>query len=90
MKWVSVLFLTYCSQCHGSDAKGAKGFPNLTDSDWLYGGEPDQIKATINAGRMGMMPAYGGQPDKVGGEAGAKEVATMFVLYLAETRCGFG
>lgn len=69
------LFLTYCSQCHGSDAKGAKGFPNLTDSDWLYGGEPDQIKATINAGRMGMMPAYGGQPDKVGGEAGAKEVA---------------
>lgn len=52
------LFLTYCMQCHGADARGAKGFPNLTDSDWLYGGEPDQIKQTIAGGRMGMMPAH--------------------------------
>ena len=52
------LYLTYCMQCHGADARGAKGFPNLTDSDWLYGGEADKIKETIAAGRMGMMPPH--------------------------------
>lgn len=52
------LYLTYCMQCHGADARGAKGFPNLTDSDWLYGGEPDQIKETLNNGRMGVMPPH--------------------------------
>ena len=52
------LYLTYCMQCHGADARGAKGFPNLTDGDWLYGGEPDQIKETIAAGRMGVMPPH--------------------------------
>ena len=41
------LFLTYCAQCHGSDARGSKGFPNLTDKDWLYGGEPDVIQTTM-------------------------------------------
>ncbi|MEZ5643583.1 MAG: cytochrome-c oxidase, cbb3-type subunit III [Burkholderiaceae bacterium] len=50
------LFMNYCAQCHGSDARGAKGFPNLTDSDWNWGGEPDAIHTTINAGRMGVMP----------------------------------
>ena len=49
------LFLTYCMQCHGADARGAKGFPNLTDNDWLYGGAPEQIKETIAEGRMGIM-----------------------------------
>ena len=53
------LFLTYCSQCHGSDARGSKGFPNLTDHDWLYGGAPDVIKTTILNGRNGMMPPMG-------------------------------
>jgi cytochrome c oxidase cbb3-type subunit III len=52
------LFLTYCMQCHGADARGAKGFPNLTDNDWLYGGEPEQIKETISNGRQGMMPPH--------------------------------
>ena len=52
------LYLTYCMQCHGADARGAKGFPNLTDGDWLYGGEPDQIKETIASGRMGVMPPH--------------------------------
>jgi cytochrome c oxidase cbb3-type subunit 3 len=50
------LFLTYCAQCHGSDARGSKGFPNLADKDWLYGGTPDVIKTTILNGRHGQMP----------------------------------
>ncbi|MBS0319144.1 MAG: cytochrome-c oxidase, cbb3-type subunit III [Proteobacteria bacterium] len=53
------LFLTYCAQCHGSDAGGSKGFPNLRDSDWLYGGDPATIKASITNGRNGIMPAFG-------------------------------
>ncbi|MGZ3253300.1 MAG: cytochrome-c oxidase, cbb3-type subunit III [Burkholderiaceae bacterium] len=50
------LFVTYCSQCHGSDARGGKGFPNLTDKDWLFGGDPAVIKTTIMEGRNGQMP----------------------------------
>jgi len=53
------LFLNHCAQCHGSDAGGGKGFPNLRDSDWLYGGEPAAIKASITNGRNGIMPAFG-------------------------------
>lgn len=52
------LFLNSCAQCHGSDAGGAKGFPNLTDNDWLYGGSPENIKATITYGRGGVMPPF--------------------------------
>ncbi len=52
------LYLTYCMQCHGADARGSKGFPNLTDGDWLYGGAPEQIIETISNGRMGMMPPH--------------------------------
>jgi cytochrome c oxidase cbb3-type subunit III len=73
------LFLTYCSQCHGSDARGAKGFPNLTDSDWLYGGEAEQIKTSITGGRSGVMPPMAAA---VGGEAGTKAVAN-YVLSLS-------
>ena len=57
------LFLTYCAQCHGSDARGAKGFPNLTDSDWLWGGTGAQIAESIAKGRAAMMPAKGVKPD---------------------------
>jgi cytochrome c oxidase cbb3-type subunit 3 len=66
------LFLNYCSQCHAADARGSKGFPNLTDGDWLYGGDPEIIKASILNGRNGNMPALGAA---VGGEAGAKDLA---------------
>jgi len=52
------LFLNSCAQCHGSDAGGAKGFPNLADHDWLYGGTPENIKATITYGRAGVMPSF--------------------------------
>jgi len=53
------LFLTYCAQCHGSDAGGATGFPNLADKDWLYAGDAESIKASIANGRAGVMPALG-------------------------------
>jgi cytochrome c oxidase cbb3-type subunit 3 len=50
------LFMNNCAQCHGSDARGSKGFPNLTDNDWLYGGEHAQIVESITNGRAGNMP----------------------------------
>jgi len=50
------LFANNCSTCHGSDARGGLGFPNLTDGDWLWGGTPDDIVATITNGRAGNMP----------------------------------
>jgi len=53
------LFATNCALCHGSSATGAMGFPNLTDDDWLYGGDPEIIKTTITGGRNAMMPARG-------------------------------
>jgi len=62
------LFMNNCAQCHGSDARGSKGFPNLTDADWLYGGGIDKIKETIVNGRMGNMPpmaAAVGTPEDV-------------------------
>jgi len=62
------LFMNNCAQCHGSDARGSKGFPNLTDKDWLHGGAPDKIVETITKGRVGTMPpmaAAVGTPDEV-------------------------
>lgn len=72
------LFLTYCSQCHGSNAEGATGYPNLTDGDWLYGGDPDTIRTTLTDGRSGVMPAMG----EVLGAQGTKEVA-HYVMSLS-------
>jgi len=62
------VFMNNCAQCHGSDARGSKGFPNLTDGDWLHGGTPDKIKETLVKGRIGNMPpmaAAVGTPDDV-------------------------
>ena len=62
------LFMNNCAQCHGSDARGSKGFPNLTDADWLHGGSSEKIKETLVQGRIGMMPpmaAAVGSPDDV-------------------------
>ena len=73
------LFLNYCAQCHGSDAGGAKGFPNLRDRDWLYGGDAVSIEATILNGRNGVMPALGAA---IGGEAGINEL-THYVRSLS-------
>lgn len=52
------LFATNCSVCHGADARGAFGFPNLTDNDWLWGGEPEQILTTLRQGRQASMAAW--------------------------------
>jgi cytochrome c oxidase cbb3-type subunit 3 len=72
------LFLNYCATCHGSDAGGAIGFPNLTDNDWLYGGEPAQIKMSILDGRNGVMPPMGAglPPEKL-------DAITAYVLNLS-------
>jgi cytochrome c oxidase cbb3-type subunit 3 len=50
------LFINNCAACHGSDAHGSKGFPNLTDNDWIHGGTPEKIEESITLGRRGMMP----------------------------------
>jgi cytochrome c oxidase cbb3-type subunit III len=50
------LFINNCAACHGSDAHGSKGFPNLTDNDWLWGGTFADIQKTIAEGRNGVMP----------------------------------
>ncbi len=72
------LFLNTCAGCHASDAGGSRGFPNLTDRDWLWGGEPAAIEATIAEGRTGVMPPFG----PVLGEQGVKDVA-HYVLSLS-------
>ena len=64
------LFLNECAQCHGSDAGGSKGFPNLRDDDWLYGGEPERIRESITNGRNGIMPPFGAQL----GDEGVRDV----------------
>ena len=65
------IFASNCSVCHGSDAKGGYGFPNLTDDDWLYGGDPQTIKTTLLYGRQAVMPAW---KDSIG-EEGIRNVA---------------
>jgi cytochrome c oxidase cbb3-type subunit 3 len=73
------LFVNYCASCHGSDARGARGFPNLRDNDWLYGGAPETIEQTIMNGRNGVMPAW---ESALGGEAGVSDV-TEYVIGLS-------
>jgi cytochrome c oxidase cbb3-type subunit 3 len=72
------LYLTYCTTCHGSDARGARGFPNLRDRAWLWGGDPESIKTTLTNGRIAAMPAWAA----VLGEDGIDEV-TQYVLSLS-------
>jgi cytochrome c oxidase cbb3-type subunit 3 len=62
------IFLNNCAQCHGSDGRGAKGFPNLADNDWLWGNTAEAIKTSVLAGRQGVMPPMGaalGSPQAV-------------------------
>jgi cytochrome c oxidase cbb3-type subunit 3 len=73
------LFMNNCAQCHGSDARGSKSFPNLADADWLHGGEPDNIKQSITHGRMAMMPP---QAEVVGSADDVRNLA-HYVLSLS-------
>ena len=73
------LFINNCAACHGSDAKGSKGFPNLTDADWIHGGGFEKIIETITLGRQGMMPPMAAA---VGSAADVKNVAN-YVLSLS-------
>ena len=72
------LFLNNCAQCHASDGGGSRGFPSLTDRDWLWGGDPEAIRTTIAEGRTGAMPAFGAAL----GEGGTKDVA-HYVMSLS-------
>jgi cytochrome c oxidase cbb3-type subunit 3 len=70
MKIGQKLFLNNCAQCHASDGGGSRGFPNLTDVEWLWGGTPEAIKTSITDGRLGVMPPWG----TLLGEQGVKDV----------------
>lgn len=63
MKIGQRLYANNCSVCHGTAARGQVGFPNLTDDDWLWGGEPDDILHSLVKGRQGNMPAKGVMPN---------------------------
>lgn len=65
------LYASYCTTCHGSDARGAPGFPNLTDAAWQWGNSEQALTATISGGRNGIMPALGAA---LGGESGIDEM----------------
>lgn len=76
----SRLFANNCAVCHGSDARGARGFPNLTDSAWLYGGSVEAVTASITKGRQGMMPPMGAA---VGGSDEAIRDMALYVSSLS-------
>lgn len=78
MKMGARLFANNCAVCHGADGGGNTGFPNLTDTDWLYGGAPENIKQSITHGRQGAMPAWGA----ILGEEKVGQV-TEYVLQLS-------
>jgi cytochrome c oxidase cbb3-type subunit 3 len=71
------LYASYCTQCHGSDAGGVRGYPNLRDGDWLWGGTPDRIQESILKGRQAVMPAW----EAVLKDEGIKQV-TQYILSL--------
>ena len=75
------LFMNNCAQCHGSDARGSKGFPNLADADWLHGGTGEKIKESVAKGRTGAMPPMAAA---VGGSEDVKNVA-HYVLSLSNS-----
>jgi len=73
------LFVNNCATCHGSDGRGAPGFPNLTDKDWLWGGTPESIVTSISGGRTSTMPAW---RDALGGDSGVEDVL-RYVMSLS-------
>jgi cytochrome c oxidase cbb3-type subunit 3 len=84
------LFLNNCAQCHASDARGSRGFPNLTDDAWLYGGEIELIEKTILDGRNGVMPALGASLGPEGTRDVANYVRALSGLQRDNTRAARG
>jgi cytochrome c oxidase cbb3-type subunit 3 len=68
-------YMNNCASCHGSDGRGAKSFPNLTDDNWLWGGDAATVQQTIAQGRVGNMPALGA----VAGEEGVEQIITYLL-----------
>lgn len=68
------IFNNTCATCHGSSAQGATGYPNLADDIWHWGGEPDQVLATVLDGREGVMPEWGKVLTGIGGEHAVDQV----------------
>lgn len=81
MKVAGRIFANNCALCHGSNARGGQGFPNLTDDDWLYGGSPESLVETLTNGRNGVMPAW----KESMGEQGVKEVVTYTLSLSGRT-----
>jgi len=77
LKIGQALFRQNCAVCHGSNARGAVGFPNLTDNDWLYGGSPENIVETLTKGRVAAMPAWQQQLGESGIRATAEYVMSL-------------
>ena len=84
------LFLNNCAQCHASDGAGSRGFPNLTDRDWLWGGDEKTIKATIAEGRTGVMPPFGPALGAEGVKNVAHYVRSFSGLTTDSLRVAFG
>jgi cytochrome c oxidase cbb3-type subunit 3 len=79
------LFANHCAACHGSDARGATGFPNLADADWLWGGDAETVRTSIAQGRMGIMAPW----QEVLGDAGVRDT-TAYVLTLSGRKAASG
>jgi cytochrome c oxidase cbb3-type subunit III len=73
------IFANHCAACHGGNGKGARGYPNLTDTDWLWGGTPDQVLSSILNGREAVMPGWGAALS----EGSQLESVTMYVQSLS-------
>jgi cytochrome c oxidase cbb3-type subunit 3 len=84
------LFLNNCAQCHASDGAGSRGFPNLTDRDWLWGGDPKTVKATIAEGRTGVMPPFGAALGAEGVKNVAHYVRSLSGMSTDSLRVAFG
>ena len=78
MRVAERIYQNNCAVCHGANAQGGYGFPNLTDGDWLYGGEPDNIVTSLVRGRNGLMPSW----QQLG--ANNIENVTQYVLALSD------
>ena len=81
MKVAGRIFANNCALCHGANARGGVGFPNLTDDDWLYGGEPEKLVETLTHGRQGQMPAW----KESMGDQGVREVVAYALTLSGRT-----